>query len=84
VPVTDQRQIKDVLEENLRSLSKDKQDFLQDFYDLDDATVRAAFDTMLETFASRVMVADLYQGAGTNEDSAELVKAVTEQLRQPA
>ena len=38
---------------NFRSLSKEKQDFLQGFFDFDDAMLQAAFDALLEKFASR-------------------------------
>jgi hypothetical protein len=39
---------------------------------------------MLEKFASRVTVQELYQNARADERSAELVEAVTQQLRRHA
>ena len=83
-PVTDPRQISEQLAANFRSLSKEKHGFLQDFFDFDDDTVRAAFDALLEKFASTVAVVELHQNASTNEHSAELVEKVTQQLRARA
>ena len=84
VPLTDRQQIRESLEANFRSLRKEKQDFLQGFFDLDDHTVRGTFDAMLEKFAPRVTVLDLHQGAGTNEQSAELIEAFIAQLHEHA
>ena len=67
-----------------RSLSKEKQDFLQGFFDFDDATLRAAFDALLEKFAPRVTVSELYQNANTNEHSAELVGKLTQHIHEHA
>jgi hypothetical protein len=83
-PVTDPQQIGHYLAANFRSLSKEKQDFLQDFFDFDGDTVQAAFDALLEKFASRVAVVELHQNANTNEHSAELVEKLTQQLREHA
>ena len=69
---------------NLRSLGKEKQDFLQDFFDFDGNTVQAAFDALLEKVASRVAVVELHQNANTNEHSAELVEKLTHQMRERA
>ena len=84
VPVTDRQRIRESLGANFRSLRKEKQDFLQGFFDLDDRTVHGTFDAMLEKFASRVTVLELHQGARTNDHSAELVEAFTQQQRQPS
>ncbi len=84
VPVTDPQQIKDLLAGTFRSLSKEKQDFLQSFFDFDDETLQAAFDALLDTFASRVAVHELSQNANTNEQSADLVGRVTQQIREHA
>jgi hypothetical protein len=83
-PVTDPQQIRQYLAANFRSLSKEKQDFLQDFFDLDGDTVQAAFDALVEKYASRVAVVELHQNAGTNEHSAELVDKLTRQLHERA
>ena len=83
-PVTDPEQISRYLAANFRSLSKEKQDFLQDFFDFDATTVQSAFDALLEKFASRVTVVELHQNAATNEHSAELVEKLTQQLREHA
>jgi hypothetical protein len=83
-PVTDPQQISRYLAANFRSLSKEKQDFLQDSFDFDGDTVQAAFDALVEKFASRVAVAELHQNARTNEHSAELVEKFTQQLREHA
>ena len=83
-PVTDPQQISEYLAANFRSLSKEKQDFLQGFFDFDDATLRAAFDALLEKFASRVTVSELYQNANTNEHSAELVGKLTQHIHEHA
>ena len=84
VPVTDLEQISRLLTTNFRSLDKEKQDFLQRFFDLEDATLLAAFDALLEKFLSKVAVHELHQNANTNERSMELVGALTQQLRAPA
>jgi hypothetical protein len=83
-PVTDPQQIAHYLGANFRSLSKEQQSFLQDFFDFDGDTVHAAFDALLEKFASRVTVVELRQNANTNEHSAELVEKLTHQLRERA
>jgi len=83
-PVTDPQQISEYMAANFRSLSKEKQDFLQDFFDFDANTVQAAFDALLEKFASRVAVVELHQNANTNEQSAELVEKLTQQIRERA
>ena len=80
-PVTDPQQISQYLAANFRSLGKEKQDFLQDFFDFDGNTVQAAFDGLLEKVASRVAVVELHQNANTNEHSAELVEKLTHQMR---
>lgn len=81
-PVTEPEQIRKYLAENFRSLSKEKQDFLQRFFDFDDNTLQAALDALLVKFASRVAVQELYQNANTNEQSAELVGKLTQQIRE--
>ena len=81
-PVTEPEQIRRYLAENFRSLSKEKQDFLQRFFDFDDNTLQAALDALLVKFASRVAVRELYQNANTNEQSAELVGKLTQQIRE--
>jgi hypothetical protein len=83
-PVTDPQQISLCLADSFRSLSKEKQDFLQDSFDFDGDTVQAAFDALVEKFASRVAVVELHQNARTNEHSAELVAELTQQVRQHA
>jgi len=80
VPVTDPEQIRRYLAINFRSLGKEKQDFLQFFFDFDDASLQAAFDALLEKYISRVTVQELFQNARTNEHSAELVGAITRQV----
>jgi hypothetical protein len=80
VPVTDPEQIRQYLAVNFRSLGKEKQDFLQFFFDFDDASLQAAFDALLEKYISRVTVQELFQNARTNEHSAELVGAITRQV----
>jgi hypothetical protein len=83
-PVTDPQQIREYLAANFRSLSKEKQGFLQRFFDFDDTTLQAAFGALLEKFASRVAVQELYQNANTNEHSAELVGKLTQQMHEHA
>ncbi|WP_448614575.1 hypothetical protein [Modestobacter sp. URMC 112] len=83
-PVTDPQQVSRYLAANFRSLSEEKQDFLQDFFDFDGNTASAAFNALLEKFASRVAVMELHQNADTNEHSAELVEQFTQQLRERA
>ena len=83
-PVTDPQQIKDLLADTFRSLSKEKQDFLQRFFDFDDDRLQAAFDALLDKFGSRVAVHALSQNANTNEHSAELVAKVTQQIHEHA
>ena len=73
VPVTDPQQIRDHLAATFRSLGKEKQDFLQPFFDFDDEALQAAVDRLLAEFAPRVTVQELHQNANTNEHSAELV-----------
>jgi hypothetical protein len=84
VPVTDPRQMRDLLAASFRTLDKEKQDFLQDFFAFDDVSVEAAFDGLLDKFAARVTVQELYQNADTNEQSAALVAELTQRLHQPA
>jgi hypothetical protein len=84
VPVTDPEQIRGHLAAHFRSLAKEKQDFLQHFFDFDDSTLSAAVDALLTEFASRVSVQELYQNADTNEHSAELVRQAIRQLHEPA
>jgi hypothetical protein len=83
-PVTDPQQISQHLAASFRSLGAEKQDFLQDFFDFDGNSVQAAFDALLEKFASRVAVVELHQNAHTNEHSAELVEKLTQQIRERA
>ncbi len=83
-PITDPRQIREYLAANFRSLSKEKLDFLQSFFDFDDNTLQAAFDVLLEKFTSRVVVQELHQNANTNQHSAELVERLTQQMHQHA
>jgi hypothetical protein len=84
VPVTDAQQVKDLLAGTFRSLHKEKQDFLQSFFDFDDDALQAAFDALLDTIASRVAVHELSQNANTNEQSADLVGRLTQQIRAHA
>jgi hypothetical protein len=84
VPVTDPRRMRDLLAANFRSLSREKQDFLQRFFAFDDNTLHAALDALLEKFAPTVAVQELYQNANTNERSAELVRELTLQIRELA
>jgi len=81
-PVTEPERIRRYLAENFRSLSKEKQDFLQRFFDFDDNTLQAALDALLVKFSSKVAVHELYQNAKTNEQSAELVGKLTQQIRE--
>lgn len=81
-PVTEPEQIRRYLAENFRSLGKEKQDFLQRFFDFDDNTLQAALDALLVKFTPRVAVQELYQNANTNEQSAELVGKLTQQIRE--
>jgi hypothetical protein len=83
-PVTDLQQIKRHLAANFRSLDKEKQDFLQRFFDLDDDTLLAAFGALLQKFTSKVAVYELRQNADTNEHSMELVGKLTQQMREHA
>jgi hypothetical protein len=84
ISITDPQDIKECLTANFRSLDKEKQDFLQDFFEFDDDTLQAAFDALLDKFASRVALRELYQNANTNEHSAELVEKLTQQLHEHA
>lgn len=77
-PVTDAQQVRDDLAANFRSLSKEKHEFLQGFFDFDDDTLQAAFDALLEKFTPRVGIHELRQNATTNEHSAELVGKLTQ------
>ena len=80
-PVTDPQQISEYLAATFRRLDNEKQDFLQGFFDFDDATLHGRFDALLEKFSSTVTVQELRQNANTNEHSAELVGKLTQQLR---
>lgn len=84
VPVTDPHQIREVLGATFRSLDKEKQDFLQSCFDFDDVTLHAAIDALLDKFSSRLAVHELSQNANTNEQSAELVGRLTQQMREHA
>lgn len=81
-PVTDAQQIREYLAANFRSLSKEKQDFLQGFFNFNDNTLQAAFDELQEKFTSRVAVHELRQNANTNEHSAELVGKLTQLIHE--
>jgi hypothetical protein len=83
-PVTDVQEIRERLAPSFRSLGKEKQDFLQDLFDLDDGALLATFDALLDTYASTVAVRELRQNARTNEHSADLVAALTRQLSEHA
>jgi hypothetical protein len=83
-PVTDPQRIKEHLAATFRTLDKEKQDFLQDFFDFDDDALDATFDALLDEYAARVTVQELEQNAHTNAHSAELVGALTRQLRERA
>jgi hypothetical protein len=83
-PVTDPQQISTHLAASFRSLGKEKQDFLQDFFDLDGDTLHTAFDALLERVASRVAVVELHQNAKTNDESVVLVDELTTQVRARA
>jgi hypothetical protein len=83
-PVTDLQQIRRHLAANFRSLDKEKQDFLQRFFDLEDDTLLTAFDALLEKFTSKVAVYELHQNANTNEHSIELVGKLTQQMHEQA
>jgi hypothetical protein len=84
VPVTDPDQIRAHLSANFRRLDKEKQDFLQRFFDFDDSALHTAVDALLAKFAARVTVQELYQNARTNEHSAELVRHLTQHVHEPA
>jgi hypothetical protein len=84
VSVTDLRQIREHLAASFRSLGKEKQDFLQTLFDLDDDSLLAAFDALLEKFTSKVAVQELHQNANTNEHSVELVREWTRQWHEHA
>jgi len=77
-------QIRECLGATYRSLDKEKQDFLQRFFDFDGDTVHASFDELLDTFSSHVAVYQLSQNAHTNEHSAELVGQLTQQIHRSA
>jgi hypothetical protein len=83
-PVRDPQQIRELLTPTFRVLDKEKQDFLQDFFDFDDASVQVAFDALLDTIAAHAAVQELGQNASTNEHSAELVGELTRRLHEPA
>jgi hypothetical protein len=83
-PVTDAQQIREYLAANFRSLSKEKQDFLQGFFNFNDNTLQAAFDELQGKFTSRVAVHELRQNANTNEHSAELVGELTQLIHEHA
>jgi hypothetical protein len=84
VPVTDPELVRAHLSANFRSLDKEKQDFLQQFFDFDDSTLHAAVDALLLKYTSEVAVQELYQNARTNEHSAELIRQVTQHVHQSA
>jgi hypothetical protein len=84
VPVTDQRQISRDLTASFRSLDKEKQDFLQRFFDLEDDRLLTSFDALLGKYTSKVAVYELHQNADTNEHSVELVGKLTQQLHEHA
>ena len=69
---------------HLPSLSNEKEDFLQRFFDFNDDTLQTAFDGLLEKLTSRVAVHELRQNAKTNEHSAKLVGKLTRQIHQQA
>jgi len=80
VRVTDPQQVREYLAATFRSLGKEKQDFLQSFFDLDDDALRVAFEQLLAGFTDRVAVRELRQSAHTNEQSAALVETLTRQM----
>jgi hypothetical protein len=84
VPVTDLPSIRRHLTASFRSLDKEKQDFLQRFFDLEDERLLATFDALLEKFTSQVAVYELHQNANTNEHSIELVGKLAQQLHEHA
>jgi hypothetical protein len=84
VPVTDPQQIRNCLDANFRSLAKEKQTFLQWFFDFDDDALQIALDVLLEGLVSRVVVQELHQSAHSNRHSAELVGKLTQQIHEHA
>jgi hypothetical protein len=84
VPITDPAQIAESLAATFRRLDKEKQDFLQGFFDFDDAAMQAAFDALMEKYAATVVVREVHQNATTNEHTAELVAKLTQQIRERA
>jgi hypothetical protein len=80
--VPDPQQIRELLAASFRSLDREKQEFLQDFFDFDDESVHAAFDALLAKFSSGMVVQELCQGPNTNEHSAELVAELTRRMHQ--
>jgi hypothetical protein len=84
VPVTDPQQIRNCLDANFRSLGKEKQTFLQWFFDFDDDALQIALDVLLEGLVSRVVVQELHQSAHSNRHSAELVGKLTQQIHEHA
>ena len=83
-PVTDLQQTRKLLAASFRSLDKEKQEFLQLFFDLEDGTLLSTFEALLEKFASKVAVYTLHQNASTNAHSIELVGKLTQQMHEHA
>jgi hypothetical protein len=83
-PITDPGRLKDVMDATYRSLGKEKQDFLQRFFEFDEDRLQAAYEELRAKVLSRVAVYELRQNANTNEHSAELVGELTQQLHQRA
>jgi hypothetical protein len=83
-PITDVQEIREQFAASFRSLDKEKQDFLQDLFELDDDALLGTFDALLDRYASTVAVQELHQNATTNQHSVELVAALTRRLHAHA
>jgi hypothetical protein len=76
VPV-DEEQIISQLAPHFRSLSAEKQGFLQSLFDFNETQLRMKFVSLMTKYASEVVLRELHQNAGTNAHAEALVDALT-------
>jgi hypothetical protein len=72
----DREQVISHLAPHFRSLSAEKQNFLQMLFNFDDPLLRMKFISLLTKYASEVSMLFLYQNAETNAHSLALVDAL--------
>jgi hypothetical protein len=73
----DEEQIISQLAPHFRSLSAEKQGFLQSLFDFNETQLRMKFVSLMTKYASEVVFRELHQNAGTNAHAEALVDALT-------